>query len=543
MGVASYLEFVTTLFAWIMYKNLWAVLVDTGLVFLPIITMMVGNIMESRKGGDDEGSAGIQSLKKIETDFYMMFFVMVFAAIPMVDVKLGEMTYVRPVLSCTAHAETISGSKTGTTYDKALQTLGGESGQAPLWWAVLHIVSKAVTSASIAGIPCSYDLASVEYKLASDVIESPDLRRDVLEFTDDCYRASKAKLMRSHTAVLTSEELNDTMWLGSKYFQRNHGYYDTFYSYNAQPDYPFDPVRDSGFESDAITGGHPVCNEWWANNTKGIRERVLRSIDFVLLGEMVYVDGGLISKATTQSLSVTEREDVFLRKYLAMMQVKNAVGVRLPMSTGYNVSLTENGMDQAQNGGWLRSTYGSITMPMRMLGDMGTTAMVAAGAALKIPSTIAEGQAIRQGISMIQCFVLMLLVMMLPFLMVFSEYKASTLMTLSVIFFAVHFLSFIWAVAFWFDNNLMSILTLSDGLGIFAPVANPVQSMTILYIKRFLYLFFPAIFLASLGWAGIKAGNLGEQIASFGTNAGAPGKAGGAAVESAAKSGATGGKL
>lgn len=542
MGVASYLEFVTTLFAWIMYKNLWAVLVDTGLVFFPIITMMVGNIMESRKGGDDEGSAGIQSLKKIETDFYMMFMVMVFAAIPMVDVKLGEMTYVRPVLSCTAHAETISGSKTGTTYDKALQTLGGESGQAPLWWAVLHIVSKAVTSASIAGIPCAYDLASVEYKMASDVIESPDLRRDVLEFTDDCYRASKAKLIRGH-AALTTEEINDTMWLGSKYFQRNHGYYDTFYSYNAQPDFPFDPVRDSGFEADAKAGGHPMCNEWWANNMKGIRERVLRSIDFVLLGEMVYEDGGLISKATTQSLSVVEREDVFLRKYLAMMQVKNAVGVRLPMSTGYNVSLTENGTDQAKNGGFLRSIWGGVTMPFRVAADVGTTGMVAAGAALKMPSTIAEGQAIRQGISMIQCFVLMLLVMMLPFLMVFSEYKASTLMTLSVIFFAVHFLSFIWAVAFWFDNNLMSILTLSDGLGIFAPVANPVQSVTILYIKRFLYLFFPSIFLISLGWAGMKGGEIVSQMGSMGGHMAAPGKAGGAVVEQAAKSAATGGKM
>ena len=62
MGVASYLEFVTTLFAWILYKEVWAVLVDTGIVFIPIITMVVGNILSSHRAGDDEGSAAIQSL-------------------------------------------------------------------------------------------------------------------------------------------------------------------------------------------------------------------------------------------------------------------------------------------------------------------------------------------------------------------------------------------------------------------------------------------------------------------------------------------------
>ncbi len=96
MGVGSHLEFVTTLFAWIMYKEIWAVLVDTALVFVPVITMIVSNIVSSRRAGDDEGSSAIQSLKKIETDFYMMLGVIVFAAIPVIDVTLGEMTYIKP---------------------------------------------------------------------------------------------------------------------------------------------------------------------------------------------------------------------------------------------------------------------------------------------------------------------------------------------------------------------------------------------------------------------------------------------------------------
>ena len=66
MGVASYLEFVTTLFAWILYKEIWAVLVDTGVVFIPIITMVVGNILNSHRAGDDEGSAARDTAPKRE---------------------------------------------------------------------------------------------------------------------------------------------------------------------------------------------------------------------------------------------------------------------------------------------------------------------------------------------------------------------------------------------------------------------------------------------------------------------------------------------
>ncbi|MCB1732080.1 MAG: hypothetical protein KDI21_16535 [Halieaceae bacterium] len=91
MGVASYFEFVTTLFGWILYQGIWAVLVDTGIVFIPIIAMVLGHVLDSHKGGDDEGSAAIQSLKKIEADFIAMLGVLIFAAIPMLDVELTDM--------------------------------------------------------------------------------------------------------------------------------------------------------------------------------------------------------------------------------------------------------------------------------------------------------------------------------------------------------------------------------------------------------------------------------------------------------------------
>ena len=188
MGVASYFEFVTTLFGWILYQGIWAVLVDTGIVFLPIIALVLGHVLESHKGGDDEGSAAIQSLKKIEADFIAMLGVLIFAAIPMLDVQLTDMAYHKPALRCTDTPETIPGTATGTTYDATLAALADQTGSIPLWWAMLHWLSKAVTAASVASIPCSYDVASVDYRLAEANLEDPVLNQELEQFKNDCWQ-------------------------------------------------------------------------------------------------------------------------------------------------------------------------------------------------------------------------------------------------------------------------------------------------------------------------------------------------------------------
>ena len=50
MGVSSYFEFVTVLFGWIVYDRLWAVLNDTGIVYVPFFVILLKNLLESRRG-------------------------------------------------------------------------------------------------------------------------------------------------------------------------------------------------------------------------------------------------------------------------------------------------------------------------------------------------------------------------------------------------------------------------------------------------------------------------------------------------------------
>ena len=537
MGVASYLEFVTTLFAWILYKEIWSVLVDTGIVFIPIITMVAGNILSSHRAGDDEGSAAIQSLKKIETDFFAMLGVIVFAAIPVIDVQLADMRYVKPILGCSSVAATIDGTATDTTYDRTLSTIAGETGAIPIWWAAMHTLSKSVTAASVASIPCAPELASVEYRLAEDKIDDPSLRQELAEFTDDCYRRSKSRLMRMDTSAMTPAQLEETNWLGSEYFMITPGFYNRYYASEPQTLFPFNAVRDAGFDDDAFVGGHPVCAEWWGDAATGIRRRVLDSLDPDLLDDMVYDADNLVSESTDTALAITEREDVLLRKYLAVTRASESLAVNLPMSTGYRVGAAERSLQSIDHGSWGEAALGTLSLGANFVQDVGRTAVVAAGAAIKAPEAIGEGYMIRQGIAMFQALILMIMVIVLPFLLIFSQYRLSTLMTLSIIYFGLHFLSFLWGVAFWMDNHLMALMTEGSRFGVFEPVANPVQSGIILWVSRFLYLIFPMMFLTGLSWAGISTGAAIQQLSGFGSKVGQPGQAGGAAVKTAATKG------
>lgn len=551
MGVASYFEFVTTLFGWILYQGIWAVLVDTGIVFIPLIAMVLGHVLDSHKGGDDEGSAAIQSLKKVESDFIAMLGVLIFAAIPMLDVELTDMEYHKPALRCTDTPETIPGTATGTTYDATLATIADETGAIPLWWAMLHWVSKAVTAASVAAIPCSYDVASVEYRLAEANLDDPVLNQELEQFKNDCWRPAYSRLSRTTMASLTTAEKQDATWLGSEYLLGS-GLYDRYHSTVPNPQFAFDATRDAGYEAYQVEGGFPDCRAWWSDGAVGLRRRVLDNIPADLRNEMIYNADNLIQETSTVTLSASEREDVFLRKYLAVKRASEAVGSDMPLAVTYG-----DGAGQVRQGrfadwrnsenpvlqraGNVLNTGASLILgePVR---DAGAAGVALIGSALKAPAAMGEGYAMRNGISLFQSLALMMMIIALPFLLIFGRYGLRALITLSVIYFGFHFLTFIWAVAFWVDNNLIHLLTSAGGLSVFASGTSVTQSLILLYVSRFLYIVFPILYLTAVGWVGYQSGNVVGQVGDFGGKTGAVGATGGQFVGQVATKAATKGR-
>ena len=212
--------------------------------------------MDSRRGGDDEGSAAIQSLKKSEVDVVVALVVLFLAAVPVTDVRLGEMRYVRPQLDCAVAGRIgrglepaqVDGTATGTAWDVPLATLSGEVGRAPVWWAAVHVVSKAVggggqaprcrAPATWCGSRCRS--AATRWKIRCCCASSPS-------------SPPTATARRSRACIAPSAAAGHLMaYVGSAYFLDTAGFYDVLYSRRDRPAFARDPARDAGLE-----GAHP----------------------------------------------------------------------------------------------------------------------------------------------------------------------------------------------------------------------------------------------------------------------------------------------
>ncbi|MFV0476953.1 MAG: conjugal transfer protein TraG N-terminal domain-containing protein [Parahaliea sp.] len=524
MGVSGYFEFVTTLLGWVLYNNIWAILADTGIVFIPIVAMMISNIKDSHAAGDDEGNAAVQSLKKIEADFLAMMAVFIFAVMPTIDVELGEMRYTKPRLECTAGGtppapETVSGSDTGTTHDYTLQVMANEKGKIPLWWAVLHWLSKAVTSAAVASIPCSVSFNTVEYELAEANFKNPDLHGEMQQFTRDCWQRAHARYLEADKTGLTEDDTHSTAWLGSSYFLDNADYYNRYMARAPVAAFAYDAARDESFAEDTGEGGYPNCKDWWENATHGLKARTLGNIEPGIKDNVIFKIRTLFNRVTGGTLSTDEQNNTLLRKYLSVQRSTVAAGAGMAMATSYGDPAKDKAAANLKSviaedvpfykRGWL-ALKGGLGYQRAALHDAAKATVTIIGGGAKAPGALTEGYTMRSGIAFYQPLGLLMLVVALPFVMIFGGYRLDTLIKLSVFFFGFHFLTFLWALAYWLDNQLSIILlggTVKQGVaGIFNGSTNLTQATILQYTSRFLYLVMPGLYLAAVGWVGFNAG-------------------------------------
>ena len=533
MGVSSYFEFVTVLFGWIVYDRLWAVLNDTGIVYLPFLVILLKNLLESCRAGDDEGSAAIQSLKKSETDLVVAIVVMFLAAVPFTEVRLAEMSYVRPTLDCAverrilrgAEPAEVNGLSTGTAYDASLGMLAGETGRIPIWWGFVHVVSKAVVAAGTAAVPCTGDVVRLSMSLGNDTVEDPLLLRELADFASDCHRAAVGRMYRGGAGGRTRGARSEMDYVGSAFFLDTDGYYNVLYSRRDRPAFPPDPARDAGLD-----GSHPTCREWWRDGANGLRARLLAEIDRSTRDEMVY-DPDAILRKENAGMPVAELEDLLLRRYLAH-RAGDRVGVS---SVSYEPGVAENYRLGASQHGVLG---GVVHATVDVVEDVLSMTAAGFGMLLQAPGNIAAGVAVREGMPIFLALLLMVFVAVLPLLMVFSRYDPAVLLTLTLVFFGLQFFHVLWGMAFWVDNHLREALVGAAG----TPKSNPIQGLVSLWVQRFLYIVFPMMWLAAIGWVGVKAESAMGGVAKLADSTAAAAQSGGDAAVSAAKSAVAKGK-
>lgn len=471
---SDYLEYYLTLVGWISHNGIWSVLVASGLYAIPFLAIVIQEWLKARSEGADEGNKGVLSSMRIENRVFVAIVVIMFAGIPFIDVDLNTISFDQ---SRSSQCQVSVPAPSDTGWGQSFTTLNNQSAKVPVWWFFMHSISRAVTSAVVAAIPCGADLRQMRMDIDNTRIDDPLLAQEVTDFALNCYGPARAKLFMNRPN-LSEEQMADVSWIGSSFFVETPGYYDTYRSSTPRESWPYDESRDAGLTEVPSGAGYPNCRQWWSDGSAGLRARLLAQVDPNLLTRMASW-AGFISR--------TELDDSVIRAIAAPRQQKLNQGA---VYTDY--------------GGQIDKTLPNVVT--RAAGDVG----MAVGAIGLFPAMDVMRQALPMTLSLLK----MALVICIPLVLVIGTYDLKTVVTVSVVQFALFFVDFWFQLARWVDSTILDALY-GWGWGYNRPMTNfdPVMGLNnafgdllLNFVMATMFLVLPGFWLAGLSWVGIRTG-------------------------------------
>jgi hypothetical protein len=478
----DYLEYYLTLVGWIVNNGIWNILVASGVFALPFLAIVIQEWLRARAEGADEGNKGVLSSMRIENRVFVAIVVIMFAGIPFIPVDLSTIQF-DTTRSQQCQVNVLQPADTG--WNTSYTTLNNQSALVPIWWFFMHAISKAVTSAAVAAIPCGTDLRQIRMDVDATRINDPVLAQEVADFTHDCYGPSRAKLFMNRP-TLADAQMNEVTWIGSNYFLNTGGFYDTYHSSTARTAWPYDATRDAGLAQVGSGGGYPTCGQWWTDGSQGLRSRLLAQVDPDLLSRIGKWAG---------FLSQAEVDDSVIRAIVSPQQ-------------------------QKMNQGQVYTDYGGqvdMTLPnvvTRGAGDVG----LAVGSLGLFPAM----DVVRQALPMVLSFLKMALVICIPLVLVIGTYELKAMVTVSCVEFALFFVDFWFQLARWIDSTILNALY-GWGFGAGRPhtnfdpligLNNAFGDMLLNFVMATMFIVLPTFWVSALGWVGVRAGTAIQGLAA-----------------------------
>lgn len=485
----DYLKYYLTLVGWLINGAIWDMIGSTGLFAAPFAAIIIQEWLRARGEGQDEGNKGVLSLARIENRFYVAIFVIMLGLMPVPKTVLSFSTLeYDKTRSQQCQVDVLKPSETG--WGTSFSTLNGKSAQIPLWWAVVHALSKGFTAGAVAGIPCGVDLQQLRMEVNATRIGNPLLAQEVADFTNDCYAQARAKLFMTQPN-LSKDEYDDVSWIGSKYFLNTNGYYNDgasgFRSHTPRKAWPYDKTRDAGLAETTGGGGYPTCSQWWSDDTIGLRARLLATVEPSLLTKLA---------GWAKLMSKDEVNDQVIR---------DLVSPRKQVLTQGQVYGDYGG----QVGGGLGSSLSRVT--------------AAAGQAIGSLAMYPAIDSVRQAAPMVLAFLKMAFIICIPIVLMLGTYDLKVAMTLTFAQFALIFVDFWLQLARWIDSTILdalygNIMGASPHLNfnIMMGVNNAQGDLLLDFVMGTMFLVLPAFWIAALSWAGYQ---LGGVISGFSNSA------------------------
>ncbi|MFC4160699.1 conjugal transfer protein TraG N-terminal domain-containing protein [Chitinimonas lacunae] len=498
----DYLEYYLTLVGWIVSNGIWNILVASGAFALPFVAIIVQEWLRARTEGADEGNKGVLSSLRIENRVWVAIVVILFAGMPFVPVNLATIKF---DTSRSAQCQVNVPQPGNTGWANAYTSLNNQNALVPVWWFFMHALSRAVTSAAVAAIPCGNDLRQIRIDVDAERIDDPLLAQEVADFVHDCYGPARAKLFMSRPS-LDEEQMHDVSWAGSRFFIGTPGYYDQYRSRSPRTGWPYDANRDAGLAQVESGGGYPTCRQWWTDARAGLRSRLLAQIDPDLLTRI----------GRWAALSREDIDNGVIRAAIAPRQQKMNQGA---VYTDY--------------GGQIEKTLPNVVT--RGAGDVG----MALGSLGFFPAM----DVVRQALPMVLSLLKMAMVVCIPLVLLIGTYELKAVVTVSCVQFALFFVDFWFQLARWIDSTILDALY-GWGFGWDRPhsnfdpllgLNNAFGDMALNFVMATMFIVLPTFWVAALGWIGVRAGGAIQGLSTGTKDVQAAGAKGSGALIQAAK--------
>ncbi len=486
IGVQSYPELYTTLMGFGLYDKLWEILTQTGIVYLPFLGMILRNFTKNYAENVTH-HAGPASLRSMEVELIVIILIILFAVAPCIPIDARAVSYTP---QCGVNKDqTVYPGGTGTTYDKAFSLPQGDI-RVPMWWYAVIAISEGMTSASTTVIACAPNLRKMITQVDMAQVIDPEIKQELQDFESMCYRPSRNQFNqdKQNNISVNLDRIDvdknkygvaDTEWIGSHSF--SDVYYKNLKSSRPIPGFSYDASQDINADvkdKNPPAFGTPTCFEWWNDQQNGLRKKLYLALPKEFYDEF----GSFINNEKVQ--------DSMLKNILS-----NAV----------------DGYDRANKtiGNGYSQVAASVGIWFHQLEEY--------------PKLYAASQAA----PIIQALILLMIYVFLPFTLVFSSYRPSTVVTGGILIFSVIFWGFIWHLVTWADTALMQALY-SDWFskqGAAATLADMIIASLIIFAPLFWFVFMGAMGVAAgdivssialgINKIGASAANKGAEVAKF----------------------------
>ncbi|MGS2722129.1 conjugal transfer protein TraG N-terminal domain-containing protein [Porticoccus sp. GXU_MW_L64] len=481
MAVDSTLELFTTLYGWLFYNSIWDVMVATGMVFLPFLGIMLDTII--RAYAQEEGDeAANTTLRTLEVEFFIAFFVIVIAAVPAMPLNAVDLSFTpRAILGTQAQPiETINSSR--TTFGGGISFAGApQQVDVPVFWYAVMGLSAGFNRAVMESVPPSVDFRGYIHELSDAQIEDPKLQNEINDFYRDCFIPARSKYLSERpesaaiTTILNNFGRQDTDWIGSHVFQQTAGYYDSLRSSAIRNGFPWSALRDVEWDvTNHPVFGRPYCSEWWPS----IQTRILDQ-----LGDLE-----LLAAAAEPGWDATARRDGITQ--LTLLNSPPRWTTR-----GYDLAYG-NFVDGAT--GELNTIIGTAVQ------NKGQQGLAAYGLVKSSLSYAAYLRVFLEAAPMVQALVLMGLYALLPFFILLSRYKFTLLANGAIILFTVKLWTVLWLFAWWVDQNLIRAFYPEPGaVSTLYSFDLTIKRIILNFLTGGLYILLPLLLTTYFAFAGV----------------------------------------